>query len=171
MMSDGTLRGKEVEWGQLEAVEVYISGSYVTPKTDAIGMTVLKVTQTEDYMDQVDDAGDLDFTFTDLDGVSSVQFVNTTVNDATTTTFDAVDCNDTEVTDLTDGASPTHEFGAYDRTDDAELTISDVTATGNRYVLTVTGKVSDHEIEYYYNEPSTTDQLYSTPVRLVLTVP
>jgi hypothetical protein len=177
LMSDGTIRGKELisEAGvnnKLQAVEAYITSDYVQGKPDAIEQVIIRVTQTEDYMEYKSDA-EVDFTFAELEGVTSIAFVNVATNDATTTVFDAIDCNKADVDDLTVGASGTHMFLAYDKTAGASLVITTVAKSGNTYTLTFGAgiKVSTNEVQYTYEEPSTSGQLYSTPKTLTLTNP
>ncbi len=177
LMSAGTIRGKElISTGgvnnKLQAVETYVTADYVQGKPDALEQVVIHVTQSEDYMQYKTDA-EVDFTFAELEGVNSVSFVNVSTNDATDTVFDAIDCNKADVDDLIIGAPPTTMFEAYDKTAGADIVITNVTQVGNTYTLTFGAgiKVSTNEVEYTYQEPSASDQLYATPKKLTLTNP
>lgn len=174
LYNDGSIGGRRTEWGKISPTENRIFSNYINGKTDAIGEVVMSVTQTEDYKHQ-GFSFIPDFTLKELAAATliSLKWGTVSSNVALEVVVDAYDCNDSEVDDLTTGASGVHMFGAYDRTAGTELVIDSVAAVGNRYTLTFGAgvRVATNTIEVYYKEPSVTDQNYRNSKRLVLVNP
>jgi hypothetical protein len=174
IMNDGTIEGSKPSAGTIGPVLARVSGNYITGKPGTIGKVVLSVTQIEDYKDNVAYLTP-DFTSEQLNAVTvnSIEFDKVTTNTATSVVVDVVDCDGSEVDDLTIGADGVHMFTAYDRTAGADLTIDPVAQVGNRYTLTFGAgvRVSTNIIEIGYKQPSDTDQLYRNYNKLILTNP